>query len=172
MQIKTQVSAILAVAFIVCFVIGYIGNQNDKAFIEHKTLEFQENQLNSVTHIAERLGSQFDRLYDALFSLSQMPQVQFLDMNECLLHMIRVYRMNDSLVEGIFRVNAKNELRYAYPKGAPGPATTELQSVFHRARMTGKSAFEVIRRSRDGNRRTAEMLELSALDVGDLRPAQ
>ena len=150
MQIRSQISAILIAAFGVCLVIGFVAHQNDQAFIRDKTSEFQEKQLGNVTNIADRLGSRFEKLYDALFILSQTPQVQFLDKNECLLHMIRSYKMNTSVVEGIFRVDAKNELRYAYPKGAPGPTAQELQPIFQRARMTGKSALEVIRRRRDG----------------------
>jgi PAS domain S-box-containing protein len=146
MNIKAQVVAVLAMALILCLIIGYANNQNDKTFIREKTREFQQNQLRTVTNLAERMRSQFDKLHDALFSLSQMPKVQFLDKNETLLNMIRVHRMNESLVDGIFRSDKRNQLRFAYPTGAESPTPEELALIFRRARMTGRSSFQVISR--------------------------
>ncbi|MFQ5773134.1 MAG: response regulator [Kiloniellaceae bacterium] len=149
MNIIAQVLAIVGFAAALCMVILYINNHNDKAFIRYETRGFQESQFTNVTNFAYRLNSQFDKLHDWLFSLSQMPQVQFLHKNELLLNMIRAYRMNKSLVDGIFRVDKDNELRYAYPEAAEAPTRAELAPIFERARMTGKSAFRVIRRNRD-----------------------
>ncbi|MDH3743145.1 MAG: hypothetical protein OER56_16265, partial [Hyphomicrobiales bacterium] len=113
MSIKFQITVILVIAVILCLIIGYANNQNDKAFIQEKTLEFQQNQLRTVTNLTERIRSQFEKLDDALFNLSQTPKVQFLDKNETLLNMIRVHRMNESLVDGIFRSDKRNQLRFA-----------------------------------------------------------
>ncbi len=151
MSIKLQVTTILVIAILISISIASIGIQNDKIFIETKTTEFQENQLATVTHLAERIRSQFNRLHDALISLSQMPKVQFMDKNELSLNMIRVYRMNDSIVDGIFRVDANNQLRMAFPLTAQHPTPEEIEGIFQRARMTGKSAFEVIRRNHNSS---------------------
>ena len=146
MKIKTQVACVLFVAVTLCLIIGYAGNQNDRAFIEGKTAEFQQRQLTTITHLAERVSSQFEKLHDALISLSQMPKVQFLDKNEALLNMIRAYRMNHELVDGIVRVDNTNKVRYMYPKRAPNVAPEELAPIFDRARLTGKSAFSLVER--------------------------
>ena len=150
MNIKTQIAAILLTAAVLCVFIGYVSIQNDRTYTRNKTDEFQRNQLSTVTHLAERVGSQFEKLHDSLYSLSQMPKVQFLDKNECLLNMVRAYRMNADLVGGIFRSDTQNEIRIAYPKDAPAPTQEELEPIFQHARITGESTVEVIRRHHDG----------------------
>lgn len=151
MSIKFQVTAILLVATIISISIANISIENDRVFIATKTAEFQKNQLGTITNLAERIQSQFNRLHDALVSLSQMPKIQFMDNNELLLNMIRTYRMNESIVEGIFRVDANNQLRMAFPSAAAHPRAEEIGDIFHRARMTGKPSVEVIRRNRNGS---------------------
>jgi PAS domain S-box-containing protein len=147
MSIKFQITVILVIAVILCLIIGYANNQNDKAFIQEKTLEFQQNQLRTATNLVERMRSQFEKLDDALFNLSQTPKVQFLDKNETLLNMIRIHRMNESLVDGIFRTDKKNQLQFAFPPNAEGPTPEELEPIFRRARMTGESSIQVISRN-------------------------
>ncbi len=149
MSFTAQVTVILAVTVGVCLAIGYASLQNDKAFIKSKTEEYQRNQLDTVTYLAERMQTQFEKLHDALYGLSQMPKVQFLDKNEALLNLIRVYRMNEAQVDGIFRVDNMNQLRFSYPTDAPTPTPEELEPIFQRARMTGKSSFQVISRRGD-----------------------
>ncbi|WP_108650984.1 histidine kinase dimerization/phospho-acceptor domain-containing protein [Dongshaea marina] len=145
-SIKVQVLVIVILTLIICLVIGQISIQNDRAFIQSKIQEFQQQQLSSAIHLSERIHSKFDKLDDALLSLSQMPKVQFMQRNELLLNMIRIYRMNNDLVEGIFRVDSHNALEMGYPSSAPHPTQDELEGIFDKARMTGASSIEVIRR--------------------------
>ena len=148
---KYQIIGVLSLAALLCLAIGYVGVQNERDFIEKKTEEFQRQQLLTVVNFAERVRWQFEKLHDALYNLSQMPKVQFFNKNEALLNMIRAYRMNKSLVEGIFRVDAKNQIRLAYPKKGISPTAEEREDILQRARMTGRSGLVVIRRGTDGN---------------------
>jgi hypothetical protein len=80
-----------------------------------------------------------------------MPKIQFLVQNETVLHMIRTFKMNQHLVEGIGRIDAEGKVRYAYPKTLPKSTVEELEPVFQHARMTGESIFHIIRRHRDAS---------------------
>ena len=143
--IRTQIGFIIAGAVFVCALIAYVGLQNDKSFLERKTREFQENQLNVTANLAEKARLQLERLNDALLSLSQTPAVQFLERNECLLLMIKSYRLNEHLVDAIIRVNKINSLVYSYPNTALTPTADELDPVFQQARLTGKPVAQVLR---------------------------
>jgi PAS domain S-box-containing protein len=151
MDIRAQFAVIVVAAIAVCSVIGLITYDSDQAFIKTKTVEFQRAQLVSVTHLADKYKSYFEKLHDSLYGLSLTPQVQFLHTNECLLNMIRAYLMNESAIDGMFRVDKENELRYAYPSKASTPTSEELKPLFERARMTGDPTFEVIRRNGDAS---------------------
>ena len=52
-------------------------------------------------------------------------------------------------MEGIFRIDASNELRFAYPPQAEAPSAEEMKPILERARMTGQSTFKVIARYGD-----------------------
>ncbi|MDH3604530.1 MAG: cache domain-containing protein, partial [Candidatus Tectomicrobia bacterium] len=144
-----QIVWIITIAFFLIAAIGYTSWRNNKRFIATKIEEFQQSQLDFARQIAEKVHTKFENLHDALYSLSQMPVVQFLDKNQCLLNMIRVFRMKKNLVEGIFRVDTANQVRYAYPADVHAFTSEELQPVFSQARMTGKSISKVIRRHQD-----------------------
>ena len=59
--------------------------------------------------------------------------------------MIRAYRMNRSLVDGIFRVDKENKLRLAFPVNAVAPQAIGLAPLLEQARLTGSSAFAVLK---------------------------
>jgi PAS domain S-box-containing protein len=150
MKIKNQIVLIIIIAIGLISFIGYISWRRDNEFKATKIKEFQAGQLNFVRQLSDKLETKCLKLYDALYSLSQMPKVQFIRKNEALLHMIRVFKMNKGMVEGIFRVDASNRLILSYPKKANRITQSELKPIFQHARMTGKSLFKVIRRSSDG----------------------
>ncbi|MGZ9190329.1 MAG: cache domain-containing protein, partial [Nitrospira sp.] len=106
--------------------------------------EFQDTQRAAVNQIAERVRWQFQKLHDALYSLSQIPNVQFTEENEALLHLIRAYRMNEDLVDGIFRVEKTGNTLLAYPTTAAPLPAGDLQPVLREARLTGKTAHQVL----------------------------
>jgi signal transduction histidine kinase/CheY-like chemotaxis protein/HPt (histidine-containing phosphotransfer) domain-containing protein len=137
-------AVLLMVAVAVCVVIGYIGLQKDRAFLESKIAEFEERQLETVTHVSDRLRWRFGKLHDALYSLSQIPKVQFVDRNESLLNMIKAYRMNEGLVEGIYRVDGEAGVVVSYPKAAPELSTAELQVLVQDAWLTGKTRLTLL----------------------------
>lgn len=115
MEPTKQVIGISIVAFVLIMFISYVSWQNGKNFVKEKKEEFQQSQLDFLHQVTGEIGTNFEKLHDALYALSQIPKVQFLDKNECLLNMIRTFKMNQHLVEGIFRVDNTNQVRYAYP---------------------------------------------------------
>jgi hypothetical protein len=119
MHYKKQLYAIVSIACILVLGIGYVSWQNDQRYIADKTAEFQRNQLRFAEQVSAKVQASFDKLYDALYILSQMPKIQFLVQNETVLHMIRTFKMNQHLVEGIGRIDAEGKVRYAYPKTLP-----------------------------------------------------
>ncbi len=125
-----QIIGIVTVAFVLIAAIGYTNWHSNKKFVAIKIEEFQQGQLDFASQIAEKMHTKFESLHDALYSLSQIPVVQFLDKNQCLLNMIRVFRMKESLVEGIFRVDANNQVRYVYPSNVASFTSEELQPIF------------------------------------------
>ncbi len=149
MNYRRQLLSILTVACVLVGGIGFVSWQNDQHYIATKTNEFQHNQIQFARQLAERVAANFAKLYDALYSLSQMPKIQFLVKNDTLLHLVRTFNMNDQLVDGIARVDRTNTVQYVYPDDTVLPTRQELQPVFDAARMTGKSIFRVIRRQHD-----------------------
>ena len=145
-----QIIGALVVAAILTVVIGSVSWQNDQHFVSAKVAEFQQNQLDFVRQVTDKVRTNFAKLHDALYSLSQIPEVQFLDQNECLLNMIRAFKMNANMVTGIFRVDRDNQMRYAFPSNTDFVTPEELQPLLHQARMTGHSLFWVVPRQPDG----------------------
>ena len=149
MHYKKQLYAIVSIACVLVFGIAYVSWQNDQRYIEDKTAEFQRNQLRFAEQVSAKVQASFDKLYDALYILSQIPKIQFLAQNETVLHMIRTFKMNQHLIEGIGRIDTEGAVRYVYPKTLPQPTDEELESIFQHGRMTGESVFHIIRRHHD-----------------------
>ena len=149
MNIKKQIFIIITITITLISVIIYVSCLNDKIYKASKVVEFQKNQLTFVRQVSERVNTNFAKLHDALYSLSQMPEIQFISNNKSLLNMIRIFKMNKDLVEGIFRVDTENQLRLVYPYDAKSVHPDELQPIFDYARMTGESVFKVIPSSHD-----------------------
>ena len=143
-QVGFQIFLICIVTAVVCVGIGMISSQSDRDFIRQKTVEFQENQLAAASLIAERLRSQFEKIDDSLHHLSQLPKVQFLHRNECLLHLIRAHRMNSEIIEGIFRVDNSMEQACSYPNRESALFSVELAPLFEHVRLTGETITRVI----------------------------
>ncbi len=144
MEPTKQIIGTLLVALSLIAVIGYVSWQNDRQFVADKTAEFQRNQLHFAQQVADKVLATFMKLHDALYALSQLPDVQFLNPNECLLNMIRTYKMNAHLVSGIFRVDATENVYYAYPPTVPLVAPEVLHPVFEQARLTGHTLFRAL----------------------------
>ncbi len=145
-----QIIGALLVATILIVVIGAVSWQNDERFVRTKIAEFQQNQLDFVRQVTDKVHTNFAKLQDALYALSQIPEVQFLDPNECLLNMIRAFKMNANMVTGIFRVDADNRVRYAFPPNTDFVTPEELQPLLHQTWMTGHSLLWVVPRQPDG----------------------
>jgi PAS domain S-box-containing protein len=123
----------------------YVNSQSDRLFIQNKTLEFQETQLKTAETLAHQIATQFKGLDDALYSLSQMPQVQFLDKNQTLLNLIRAFKMKSELADGIYRFDRENELRYVFPGSGPKFDPAQWEEIFNEARATGRTIIKVIK---------------------------
>lgn len=149
MDLGKQIIGVSIVALALIVVIGCVSWINGTDFVATKTNEFQHNQLNFVRQVAGKVQTNFERLHNALYAISQVPTVQFLDINACLLNMIRTFKMNDHLVEGIFRVDATSQVRYVYPPNVEFFTQAELQPLVHHARMTGASQLHALRRHHD-----------------------
>jgi len=151
-RIRAQIGVISVLAVVFCSIIGYISLDNDRIFLRTKTGEFQQQQLLTVSHLADRIQSEFGRLDDSLYGLSQMPKVQFLGKhrNGALLHMIRAHRMNKSIAESIVRVDRQNKIVLSYPNHQLPISQQELEPAFKRARLMGKPFVEVMHRRGDG----------------------
>jgi hypothetical protein len=90
---RAQIALVVGVALAFCLLIQGVTSALDRSFVAKRTIEFQESQLAAVNQVAQRLRWQFQKLNDALHSLSQIPDVQFVQTNEALLHLIRTCRM-------------------------------------------------------------------------------
>lgn len=131
-------------------IVGYVTWQKRNEFISNEIEDFQKNQLAFITQVAQKVEFSFSKLLDDLYSLSQIPSVQFLERNTCLLNMMRVQKLNRKQVEAIFRADATGAIRYAYPSMECPVWGTQLDSVFEHCRLTGQSHLKVIRRNHDG----------------------
>jgi hypothetical protein len=150
MNLKAQIALVISVALTFCLLIWCVTFALDQSFVAKRTIEFQESQLAAVNQVAQRVRWQFQKLNDALHNLSQIPDVQFVQTNEALLHLIRAYRMNVEMVEGVFRLDRNGALQLAYPEDASPPSSDELQPILERARLTGDTAYKVIHRHWNG----------------------
>jgi signal transduction histidine kinase/CheY-like chemotaxis protein len=141
---------VISLATVVCLVISFVGIRDDKIFVASKIVEFERNRLASAKGLAEGIAWKFEKLNNALDGLSQIPAVQFLESeNEAILNMIRSYRANRSLVDGIFRYDREHKLRLAFPANAAKPPSFAVTTLLEQARTTGKSAI-VTARNADG----------------------
>jgi diguanylate cyclase (GGDEF)-like protein len=147
MSLAAQITLVISVAVACCLLISIVTFTLDRSFVAKRTAEFQESQLAAVNQVAQRVSWQFQKLDDALYSLSQIPDVQFAAANEALLHLIRAYRMNAELVDGIFRLDRTGTLQLAYPDDAISPSASELQPILARARLTGQTVYQVVHHS-------------------------
>ena len=169
---RAQIALVVGVALAFCLLIQCVTSALDRSFVAKRTIEFQESQLAAVNQVAQRLRWQFQKLNDALHGLSQIPDVQFVQTNEALLHLIRTYRMNAEMVDAIFRLDKNGALQLAYPEDTLPPFFDELRPILERARLTGDTAYQVIHRNWNGNdvlviaKRVYVILEFSHKSVG------
>ena len=141
---KAQIALVIGVALAFCLLIQFVTSALDRSFVAKRTIEFQESQLAAVNQVAQRVRWQFEKLNDTLHSLSQIPDVQFIQTNEALLHLICAYRMNSEMVEGIFRLGRNGTLLLAYPEDAQTRSSDELRPILEHARLTGETVYQVI----------------------------
>jgi len=141
----------VSLAAALSFAVMYVNYRNDKIFVAQATHDFQAMQLVNLSNLADRAESQFKTLDDGLYNLSRMREVQALDEAEYLRKMIQAYRMNQSLIDGIYRVDEQNVLRDAYPDARAAPASDELRPIFDQARLTGESVYKIVKRRRDSS---------------------
>lgn len=150
MSLKKQIFYIIfATIAISCFV-SYVGWQQRNRFLAGSVADFQKNQLSFITQVSQKVEFTFAKLTDDLYSLSQMPEVQFLKKNTCLLNMIRVQKLNSKQVENIYRSNSKGQIQYGFPLADSPLVGEQLDSIFDYCRLTGKSKFQVIRGENNG----------------------
>ena len=143
-NIRFQVFAIVVVAVVICAAIGLVSLQNHQRFIAEKISEFQVNQLKEAKAVGERVRWRLDKAFDSLYALSQMPKVQFLQANEALMHMIRAYRMNDELAEGIYRIDGSGETVLSYPGSAPVLDAEHIKRELDKAWRTGEFRLSIM----------------------------
>ena len=151
MDLKKQILLIIAFTFLAMSVIGFVSWQKKDAFIKNEIIEFQQKQLSYVNQVVNTVEMRLTHLYDDLYTLSQRVEVQFLKKNTCMLNMIHAFKRNQQLVEGIYRMDAKQNIRYAYPLQACPVKGEQLNAMFEHCRRTGKSLFRVIRQRNDGS---------------------
>ena len=72
---KAQIALVIGVALAFCLLIQCVTFALDRSFVAKRTIEFQESQLAAVNQVAQRVRWQFQKLNDALHSLSQIPDV-------------------------------------------------------------------------------------------------
>jgi hypothetical protein len=157
MRVKAQLALVISTALLLCVIIGFVMFTLDRSHFANRTIEFQETQRAAVTQIAERIRWQFEKLDDALYNLSQIPHVQFMEENEALLHLIRAYRMNEDLVDGIFRVEKTGVLQVSYPNNADPPYPADLQRMLDHARSKGETIHDIVQ----GHGNTAPILVIA-----------
>lgn len=150
MHFKRQIYLILFFTGLVIALISYISLQEKNNFIHGEVKDFQRNQLSYVKQVAEKVEFRLGGLHDDLYALSQRIEVQFLRKNSCLLNMIQVFRQNSELINAIYRMDDKKEIRYGYPRLACPVVGEQLDAVFEQCRLTGKTFFRVMRRHNDG----------------------
>lgn len=113
--------------------------------------EFQRTQLSFITQVAQKVEFSFAKLRDDLYALSQIPDVQFLSKNTCLLNMMRIQKLNSAQIDSIYRTDAEGNIKYSYPKNYCAATGDQLDEVFKYCEQTGKSHFRVIRINKDGS---------------------
>lgn len=130
--------------------IAYVNWVKSIQFLQASIEDFHKTQHSFATQAAHKVEFSFAKLVDDLYSLSQMPEVQFFEKNTCLLNMVRVQKLNSQQIDSIFRTDAKGILRYSYPRKSSPVDEKQLHEIFEHCRMTGKSLFQVVRERMDG----------------------
>ena len=151
MNLKKQICLIVFFTTLAVVVIGFVSWHKKNAFIINEIHEFQEKQLSYVSQVMDIVEMRFNSLNDDLYALSQRVEVQFLKKNTCMLNMIQTFRKNQQLVKAIYRVDASNVIRYAYPLQECPVKGKQLDAVFEQCKLTGNSLFQVIRRQKNGS---------------------
>lgn len=151
MSLLRQISFILIATIVIACSIGYIAWQKKNQFITAGIEDFQNIQLTFVRQVSQRVELSFANLKDDLFSLSQIPDVQFLTPNNCLLNMIRVQKLNSSQIDTLYRTDATGAIRYSYPATKAPIDQAQFQQIFDFCRLTGKTQFQTIRTNMDGS---------------------
>ncbi|MCF6238053.1 MAG: response regulator [Candidatus Marinimicrobia bacterium] len=150
MSLRKQIFFILISTALAVIIIGFVSSRQKKEFISDEIDDFQQSQLAYVHQVSEKVQMTFAKLYDDLYSLSQMVDVQFMKKNTCMLNMIRAYTMNRKLIRGIYRVDVERQVRYSYPLQDNPVAGEQLDRIFETCRLTGKSLFRVVSQRNDG----------------------
>lgn len=151
MSLSRQIVLISIATVLIAVGIGYVTWQKRNEFIAREIEDFQENQLAFVSQVGQKVELSFSKLRDDLYALSQIPDVQFLSKNTCLLNMVRVQKLNNTQIDSIYRTDKHGNIRYAFPKTECPVTGDQLDKVFNYCRMTGKSLFRVIRTLNDGS---------------------
>lgn len=150
MNLKKQIFLIAVFTITAVSIIGLVSWHKKNAFITSEISEFQEKQLSYLKQVADTVEMRFNNLYDDLYGLSQRVEVQFLKKSTCMLNMIQIFNRNQRLMKAIYRVDANNVIRYAYPLQDCPVKGEQLNAIFEHCRLTGASSFKVIRRQNDG----------------------
>ncbi len=151
MSLKKQITYIVLVTIATSCVAGYVGWRLRNRLLEGAVADFQKIQLSFVTQVSHKVEFTFSKLTDDLYSLSQMPEVQFIKKNTCLLNMMRVQKLNSKQVENIYRSDAEGVIRYGFPQPDTPLVGKQLDAIFEYCRRTGKSKYQVIRKHNNGN---------------------
>jgi len=151
MHLRYQIAFIITITLLLTVIVGFYSHRQEKQFIADKIEEFQQNQLNFVRQVEDKIRRKFASLNKDLYLLSQDPTVQFLKKNRCLLRMIRTYNVNQPLVTAIYRTDAAGHLCCSYPSQSCPINNQELAGIQKQCHQTGESIFHVIRRRHDGN---------------------
>lgn len=151
MSLKKQITYIALVTIAISYIVIHVGWQQRNRLLSDTIDDFQNIQLSFITQVSHKVKFSFAKLSDDLYSLSQIPEVQFLNKNTCLLNMMRVQKLDSEQIESIYRSDSKGIVRYGFPK-ADCPVTGEqLKAIFEYCRLTGKSKYQVIRKRNNGS---------------------
>lgn len=151
MTLRKQIAIIVIATLLLIGGIGTIVWQKRKQFIAEGIMDYQDLQMSYADQVAQKVQFSFTKLRDDLYALSQIPEVQFLEKNTCLLNMVRVQKLNASQIDSIYRVDKSGKLRYSFPRSDCPVEGTQLQTIFNICRTTGNSVFQVIRKEYNGS---------------------
>lgn len=150
MSLKKQIIYIALVTIAIFYIVLHVGWLQRTRLLNDTIAEFQNIQLSYITQVSHKVEFTFAKLSDDLYSLSQMPEVQFLSKNTCLLNMMRVQKLDARQVEAIYRSDSKGVVRFGFPWADSPVSGEQLDAIFEYCRLTGKSKYQVIRKGNDG----------------------